>query len=172
LTSERIYFDCFYGQNPTQKFVFTTLPSFEASKVYNKCFYKSQPLKITVGMPLVSFLSGEDVTVQIHIDNESGIKIRRVVIDLVEVTRYKSLKSESSKREESEVVLSEDFFKKAIQENDNLEAVIKLPYLNPIFLSKLINVSYEFHVLLKTSNLQSFPKIVIPLNVDVLDKIE
>jgi hypothetical protein len=140
--------------------------------VYNKCFYKSQPLKITVGMPLVSFLSGEDVTVQIHIDNESGIKIRRVVIDLVEVTRYKSLKSESSKREESEVVLSEDFFKKAIQENDNLEAVIKLPYLNPIFLSKLINVSYEFHVLLKTSNLQSFPKIVIPLNVDVLDKIE
>lgn len=170
LNSNKIVFDCFYGQNPTQSFIFTTLPTFEASKTYNKCFRESQPLRVIVGMPSVSFLSGEDVLVLIHIDNESGYKIVRIIVNLVEVTKFKSLQSQSLVKEQSEIILTEDFFKKAVQENDNLEAMIKLPYLNPIFLSKIISVSYEFQIELKVSHFKSFPKIKIPLDVDILEK--
>lgn len=161
ISSAKSYFEMFCGK----KFEFITLPTFEVEKTFKKRFKKTEPLHVTLNMPIKSFFSEDYIPINVHIDNKSGIEVKAIVINLLKFTKYKSLNPKVDEKIKTEKILTYTFVRKMFQKKDNLEAFVKLPVIEPICDSGIITVFYELNVSLKMSNFNTFPKIRIPLDI-------
>lgn len=168
ISSDSVSFDVIHSAHPNHSFVFKTVPSLEVKRSFKSCSRNSRSLQIIVGMPNTSFQSGDCVPIAVHVENQSGVEVKEISVSLVKLTTYRSQRTKIAEKTQVEVVLSEFFSRQAIREQDDIEAIVKIPALMPIFSSLIINVAYEFHVCVKMSCSNTFPKIKIPLEVQIL----
>lgn len=136
--------------------------SSEMSKSFFGILGKSEPMTTSVTLPRSCFASGEVVPLNISIKNKSGVGIKFITVEVIQLTTYSSQTPKSIQKVD-ETVLA----KNAVNEIPNpdgeiMQLFMTLPELRPVKHCKIISTAFEFYVTLQMKGLHSYPTLKIP----------
>lgn len=131
--------------------------SVEMSKCFSKIFGKTDPLTISVNVLENKLSVNGNISMNIAINNKSGIAIKRLKIKLVENTIYSGKERNNQTQKVKSNVSKEKIVNEIINGDKKLDILMEVPLFKKANICEIIKFSYEIQVLVETEGFHSFP---------------
>ena len=124
-------------------------------------------LFISAETPVSGFVSGQSAPISIKFNNESNTDIEETKISLKKIIHYNSQTPRRKTRERIELAAEVRHVGVPAKSKGSVEAILILPAVPPtnIAYCRVLQVSYEIHVVAKVGGLHRSPVLRLPITV-------
>lgn len=127
----------------------------------------SKPLFVSAEIPLSGFVAGQSVPISVKINNESNVDVEEIKASLKKYIHYNSQTPRRRTRERIESAAEVRLGGVPGKSKGNFEAQLIIPSVPPtnIAFCRVIQVSYEIHVVAKVGGIHRSPLLRLPITI-------
>lgn len=127
----------------------------------------SKQLFISAEIPMSGYVSGQTVPITIRVNNDSKVDIEETKVSLKKYIFYNSQTPRRKTRERIESAAEVKYAGVPAKSKGHIEAQLVLPPVPPtnIIFCRVLQVSYEIHVVAKVGGIHRSPFLRLPLTI-------
>lgn len=130
-----------------------------------KFFLSSKDITLSAEIPMAGYVAGQIIAISVKIDNKRNKDVEETRISLMQIIQYHSQTPRDETRRRVEIAAEIHKAGVAKKSKQTIEAELVIPSVAPtnIAFCKVLQVSYEIHIVAKIGGINRSPVLKVPL---------